>query len=300
MYCFYADHLTLDALKISKIYNSSELENFKKDINENHFRILSTCQRIEVYCHNDFNPISTLPLYFQRLEGASQIKSRLTSIGTGAVSQILGERNIYYQLKAIKKRVSNDDGFDQLIDLCLEEALSLKSKYRFYAPKNYEDIAIDMLNLHAQEKADNLVIVGSGMLARNILLVEGVRARYKEIFFITRNLKNLKKKKDVIGESKVVDVRQFQEHFSDMGKYHCILATNNIDISYQNDLRSILYNPKCAGIFDLSSWPAFRSDMNFSIYYSDTYSNDYLSYIDSFNASLKATANKIFSELKCS
>ncbi|MFW5489781.1 MAG: hypothetical protein ACNI3A_15390 [Desulfovibrio sp.] len=96
-HCYYMDHSFFDARQIGSIY--SQLAGVCSENKDEDGLILSTCQRIEVYSASEGNPLSSLELPFQHDSGKDSVKKRLLSICCGIESQILGEKNIYYQVR---------------------------------------------------------------------------------------------------------------------------------------------------------------------------------------------------------
>lgn len=279
-HCFYLDHTFFDARVIGALY--SELTQEHDDSAERSL-LLATCQRIELYTLDDNNPFAARNLPFKKLSGLSELRRRLISIASGATSQILGEKNIYLQVKNACRDSPTEHPLKNIFLESLEEAAKIRSSANFAAEMDYEDVSIEILKDACPEEYRSklsLVIVGSGMLARSFLKKE-LSGLYNDMYFITRSPKNLKKKLDTHLKKNVIRPEDFKA--DTVGPYQCIIASNHLDKGgYDAGIRAILSVAQCLGIFDLSAVPLFTELQN-KVFYADTYSSLYYSLINTYN-----------------
>lgn len=281
VHCFYVDHSFYDVRQIGNTYSKLNQEVMLRggtDI------IVATCQRIEAFTTMNSNPFpDTLNLPFRHISGQDQLKQRLLSVSSGIESQILGEKNIYYQIKKACSSCSEDNAMKGMFLNALDAAMALRVEHDFYSSMDYEDVSTSILQEHTEKIPAtelNLVIVGSGMLARNFLK-EQILSQYKNIYFLTRAKRNLKKKLEQHLKQNVLTCDEFmkQDHTS----FHCIVATSQVDKGdYLDAVKKVLTLPSCKGIFDLSATPMF-DNLESSGFYADTYSKTYNKYVEKHN-----------------
>ncbi len=279
-HCYYVDHSFYSAQKIGRIY-STLAQDDSLDLGDS--IVLATCQRIELYTPFEHNPISHLGLPFKHISGRDNVMKRLISIGAGVESQILGERNVFYQVQKSIRDADDKNELKTMFKEALLEAERIRKDRVFYADMNYEDISLAILNeviAKSDESDVGLVIVGSGMLARDFLQ-KGVQTQFERVNFITRSPRNLKKKFEK--EQKKIVLRCEEFCAVDRQPYYCIIATNGLERdNYAEKVRPILLSESCRGVFDLSAVPLFQKEVG-PIFYGDTYSEDYYDYVDRCN-----------------
>jgi|GEM_PF-4335924 len=290
-HCFYVDHSFFDARQIGSIYN--QLTGLCPGRRNKECLVLSTCQRIEAYSCQDNNPLSALDIPFQRGTGRDAVKKRLLSICCGIESQILGERNIYYQVENACAASHPDSTMRNLFAETLAEARRIRDDNDFHAEMDYEDVSINILRENTPgdtREKPALLVIGSGMLARNFLK-KNITEHYDDLLFITRAPKNLKKKLDQPLKEKVLRAGEFLA-LPPM-PFQCIIATNGLEKDgYADEIRTIVTSPQCRGVFDLSAVPLFQTELK-RIFYADTYSSIYFSYVNRYNARKMPAADEI-------
>lgn len=291
LHCYHVDHSFYSAKEIGKLYSTLSQKFSRNDLGDS--IVLATCQRIEAYTTRDTNPLGALQLPFKHISGRRELKHRLTSIACGVESQILGERNVHYQ---VINAFRDENDANMLKMICAEaiaDAEAIRKEHGFYADMNYEDISLAILQdslASADAHAVGLVVVGSGMLARNFL-DKGALPVYDHIIFLTRSPKNLKKKLDEQQKMSVMRCSDFLARHN--GPYHCIIATNGLDKdNYADALRPILVSSQCTAVFDLSAAPLFQRDLQ-STFYVDTYSSLYFKYVNRHNRTKLTEAMRI-------
>lgn len=278
-HCYYLDHTFFDVLQIAKFYTNEarEVPLSEKQI------LLATCQRIEVYTTTPTNPFAEAGLPFRHISGRKDVRNRLIAIASGAYSQILGEKNIYLQVRNACRDCPDNHQLRPLFDKALKSAATIRNQTNFAAIKDYEDVAFHMLKKVCPEShigTMNLMIFGSGMLARNFL-EKSIAPTYSRILFITRSPRNLRKKLE--GPLKKCVIRHTELDPKEVSPYHCIIATNKVTHDgYDDGIRRVLTHSNCKGVFDLSAVPIFQKDAANS-FYVDTYSPAYLSCVGEYN-----------------
>lgn len=285
VHCFYVDHSFYDVRHIGSTYSTLKKETMLRG---NTDIIVATCQRIEAFTAMGTNPfIAHLDLPFRHISGQDRLKERILSICSGIESQLLGEKNIYYQVKKACGFSTDDNAMKGMFLDALDTAMKIRIKHNFYSSMDYEDVSTSILQEHVGDKPAselNLVIVGSGMLARNFLK-EQIISQYKNIFFLTRSKRNLKKKMEQHLKQNVLTCDEFVE--KNKGDFHCIVATSRIDKdNYLDAVKGVLTFPSCKGVFDLSASPLFE-DIVISGFYADTYSPIYNKYIVKHNKNMQ-------------
>lgn len=293
-HCHYIDHSFYSARSIGSIYSTipDKYKNRKDSI------MLATCQRIEIYTLSAANPLAELDLPFRHIAGRQNVKNRLIAISAGVESQILGEKNVFYQVKNAIRDVEGDNELKSLFEEAIQEGQCIRNEKKFFADMNYEDISLAILQDVLPEGAGNqmgLVIVGSGMLARNFL-GKDIFSLYKNVKFITRSPRNLKKKFEKELKKSVLRSNEFIE--SEQIDYHCIIATNGLEKDgYADEVRPILLSDGCKAVFDLSAAPLFQEDLQ-SVFYADTYSDVYFEHVDTYNERKRVEAQIIKDEIE--
>ncbi len=289
-HCYHVDHSFYSAKEIGKLYSTVSQKFSRDDLGDS--VVLATCQRIEAYTTLGFNPLAALQLPFKHISGWNAVKHRLTSIACGVESQILGERNVYHQVINAFRDEGDDSELKRLCEEAVDDAEAIRDEHGFYADRNYEDISLAILqdSLDSGEAgAIGLVVVGSGMLARNFL--DKGALPYDPIVFLTRSPKNLKKKLDDRQKMGVMRCGEFLARHN--GPYHCIIATNGLDKdNYAETVRPILVSSACKAVFDLSAAPLFQCDLP-STFYVDTYSSLYFKHVNRHNRTMLAESQRI-------
>ncbi|MFS2265076.1 hypothetical protein [Vibrio vulnificus] len=273
-YCFYIDHIDYEARKIAHEYSTIVDKKTNIVINSDDYVIVYTCQRIEIYTNKNNNPLKELNLPFRTISGYFNVLTRLTLICSGTKSQLYGEENIYYQVRSFKERLSEKHPLYLLFTNALDKSRKIKEDFSFYSNKSYENIAISILNKEEKSKSDNLIIIGSGMLARNSIETDEFRANYKNAIFVTRSVRNLKKKTKDIKFISIYRIEELIDDLSSLESFHCLIATNGLDDKYKTSVFKLLSSSNCKAIFDLSSKPAFMEGEQF-VNYSDLYGVDF-------------------------
>jgi glutamyl-tRNA reductase len=294
-HCYYVDHSFHSAREIGGIY--SKLSGMYSPEELGGCIVLATCQRIEAYTLSEGNPFAGLGLPFRHLAGLEAVRKRIVAIGAGVESQILGERNVYHQVRNAFRDADDGNALKGLFTEALQGAQAIRRARGFYADMNYEDISLAILqDVLGRTGVDavGLVIVGSGMLARNFL-EKDILSVYNGVKFLTRSPRNLKKKFDKELKMSVMRCSDFRANESE--EYHCIIATNGIDVGgYSEDVRQVLLSDSCKAVFDLSAAPLFRDELN-AKFYVDTYSNIYYDYVDRYNSTKIAESQRIRNEI---
>ncbi len=294
-HCYYVDHSFHSAREIGGIY--SELSNMYSAEELDGCIVLATCQRIEAYTLSASNPFAGLGLPFRHIAGRDALRKRIAAIGAGVESQILGERNVYYQVRNAFRDVQDGNALKGIFTEALQRAQAIRRERGFYADMNYEDISLAILqDVMGRAGAGNvgLVIVGSGMLARNFL-EKGNISIYNGVRFLTRSPRNLRKKFD--RELKMSVMRCADFRAEDGEEYHCIIATNGIDIGgYSDEVRNVLLSDACKAVFDLSAAPLFGDELG-ATFYVDTYSSLYFDYVNQHNGTKIAESQRIRDEI---
>jgi len=257
--------------------------------------LLATCQRIEIYAQKNENPFAELGIPFRHIAGLVDVRKRLITIACGITSQILGEKNIWLQVRNASRDLPGAHPLKLLFDEALDAAKQIRKTTGFAAEMDYEDVSIHMLNDACPEELRgrlDLLIIGSGMLARSFL-GKDVQALYKNVYFITRSPKNLKKKLDDTLKKNVLRAEDVLQSVS--RPFHCIIASNNLGKDgYNESLRDIITLELCAGVFDLSAVPIFQDYVR-AVSYLDTYSDSYLSCVARANRKMQSAAERVLS-----
>ena len=294
LHCHHVDHSFYATEEIGKIYSTLSQNFSQQDLADS--VVLATCQRIEAYTTRNANPLASLHLPFKHISGRDALKHRLTSIACGVESQILGERNVYYQVINAFRDEDDDNVLKRICAEAIADADAIRKEHGFSADMNYEDISLAILrDTLASADADGvgLVVVGSGMLARNFL--DKGDLPYDPIVFLTRSPKNLKKKLDDQQKMGVMRCGDFLARHN--GPYHCIIATNGLEKdNYAEAVRPVLLSGACKAVFDLSAAPLFQRDLQ-STFYADTYSSLYFKYVNWHNSAKLTEAKRIKDEI---
>ena len=257
--------------------------------------LLATCQRIEVYTQKNENPLADQGIPFRHIAGLTDVRKRLITIACGITSQILGEKNIWLQVRNASRALPDAHPLKSLFDEALGAARQIRTNTGFAAEMDYEDVSIHMLSNACPAELRgrlDLLIIGSGMLARSFL-GKDVRTLYKDVYFITRSPKNLKKKLDDTLKKNVLRSEDVPQKVS--RPFHCIIASNNLGKDgYSASLKDIITMELCLGVFDLSAVPIFQDYVQ-SVSYLDTYSDSYLSCVARANREMEPAAERVLS-----
>ncbi|MEQ9403856.1 MAG: hypothetical protein RIM99_09740 [Cyclobacteriaceae bacterium] len=285
IYWYFLDHLSCHPKTIAFDLQKQTRKILEPFVLNGTVEIFCTCQRIEIFSTKTLELKELNDLPFRKIVGYEAIRKRMLKISTGAISQILAESNIFDQVEGFSKYHCQNSMLRTLLREVLLEARFIRKQFQFTSSKGYEDISISLIERNTLGK--NLLIIGSGMLARGIY----PRLKYtafKDVFYLTRrNPNSLKKKLGEDGENVTVwKVNSIDTNAFNSKPFSVIIATCNIDIEYENQISSILDFPKCKGIFDLSSKPLFQSKILEKKYYSDMYSGDYLEEVRAINTRL--------------
>ncbi len=240
--CFYVDHTFFSPEKIGQLY-SGQLENFIAG-EKSRSVLLTTCQRIEFYTTESNNFLAHLNLPYKELHGLQPIFNRLVSIVAGVKSHILGEKNIIKQVEIVKDGLADSNPFKDVFSKALEEGKICREEHSFSSKLSYEDVAINLLNDNSpliREK--ELVIVGSGMLAKGFLNISSVFENYNKIHFITRAHKSLKKFLKPFDKAVACNANNLKDRFQN--QYHCVVATTNMTDEYKELLWPVVNAPSC-------------------------------------------------------
>ena len=149
---------------------------------------MATCLRFERYSYGIVdNGIVSAPPYFV-LVGLVPTLRRLAAIATGIDSVILGDNFIKAQVASAFNARDLDIRYPLLGTSATAIATELRERFCFYAPDDYDDIAFRLLGTSEgrQKHGSNLVIIGSGMLARALCTHREARG-YDNIYAVTRS-----------------------------------------------------------------------------------------------------------------
>lgn len=296
VFAYVSDFRVAEPLAIASAYDALQNRPRCRDLDQQ-YRIIKTCQRVEVYSLIEKNPLAHLEIPFSKITGPLNVASRLAAIASGSQSQLLGETNITRQVAA-GLDVGHVPHIDDLLRLGIEVGDLIRRKHSLYARCTYSDLALQLLQSHSQDSADGLVIFGSGMLARE-LLASKILSSYGRVIMLTRNVKRLRRK---IQENTKIEVLNYNEAASKIGsssRFHLIIATNNIDHDYMSSIRMIAKYKNCVGAFDLGALPLLDGNQPGRSNTYNLYSDLYLSIVAEENSSLLAAADAVEGELGC-
>ena len=292
--CFYVDHTFFEAEKIGELY-LNHLKSFSNQT-QNTCVLLSTCQRIEIYTQGNANFLAYLDLPFKKISGLQPVTNRLTAIVAGIYSQILGEKQIVEQVRIIEGYLDNANPFKKIFAQALEQGLAFRKKHKFKSELGYGDVAIQLMNIKhpIKDNKKELVIIGSGMLAKSMLDTNHLFDFYDKIYFVTRAYKSLKKILKHLSNVNVCNIGNLENKFSN--QYHCVVATTDLTIDYQERLSSIFNASNCLAVFDYSAVPLFAFNNQVDTYLI-TYKADYLNFVNLINNRLVEVSEKIKNEI---
>lgn len=230
--CRYIDHFSCDKKDLGIFYQ--DIPSF-----EGEYNILTTCHRIEVInvIENDvlFN-FDVRGYKSKQILGNKEICLRLAKIAAGVESVILGERFVFNQVMNAFKEQDTHPLIFQIVKDSLDIAKRARNKFDFYSHADYSDIAIQFL-----EDTSNIVIIGSGMLAKAIS-----HKLDRNTIIVTRSLKSAHKKFKNIDICKIRDLPKIP--------FRCIIATTS-NLKYRKDVRKFLNESDCFLVIDLSAVP---------------------------------------------
>lgn len=250
MICYYLDY------KNSNI-NEKDLAqkglDYKKNnlVSPNEGVTLITCHRIEYYLDKDNKSIHNSLKNFKIESNMDLIKNRLLKICIGLESKIVGEKAIQEQVTDSIKKYSGLSVLEYK-DI-LDKAKNIREKFDFNAP-NHGQLITEYLK---KKKSKTLVIIGAGFLSRSIVETIGYPSIYENIVIITRNTKKAKKRiLNVVSglNIEITTIRSFNKEYI-KNLFDIIIATDNLDTSYTDDILCLCSKKSCTTICDLSSIP---------------------------------------------
>lgn len=232
--CRYIDHLSCNKKDLGIFYqNNPSFEGVNS--------VLSTCHRIEVIDVVD----NTLPNFkingytSKQILGDRDICLRLAMIASGVESIILGEKFVFDQVKnAFKPQTTNPLIF-KVVEESLDIAKHVRKQFDFYSHSDYSDIAIKFL-----KGAQNVVIIGSGMLAKAI-----DNKLNEDTTIVTRNLKAARRE-----FTNVCKINNLPDT-----PFKCIIATTNSS-KYKKSVNKFLNKSQCSLVIDLSAIPFIMNE----------------------------------------
>ncbi len=250
MICYYIDHETYNGDKKTLARCSVEY----KRANFVHPRegiSLLTCHRVEFYLLQDnkvFTNHTTQKFHF--IKDTNRAYSRLFEIALGLHSQIIGESSVFQQVcQSVNAHLYYFS--DPVLSEILRKAREIRDRFAFYAP-NHGQLIYEAFN--KLENSQTLILIGAGML--NYKIVSSLKSGdlYSSVVLITRDTKRAKEKYrsmhnvefKSIGE---IDIEKISKSFD------VILATNDIDKEYAEDIVRLCSSKNCINIADLSSVP---------------------------------------------
>lgn len=296
VFAYVSDFRVAEPLAIASAYDALQNRPHCPDLDQQ-YRIIRTCQRVEVYSLVEKNPLAYLEIPFSKITGPLNVASRLAAIASGSQSQLLGETNITRQVAA-RLDVGHVPHIDDLVRLGIEVGDLIRRKHSLYARCTYSDLALQLLQSHSRDGAGGLVIVGSGMLARE-LLASQILSSYEHVIMLTRNVKRLRRKIQDNTKIEVLNHNEAASRISSISLFHLIVATNNIDHDYMTSIQTIAKHENCVGSFDLGALPMLDSKQSSCSNTYNLYSDCYLSIVAEENSSLLAAADAVEEELGC-
>lgn len=296
VFAYVSDFRVAEPLEIASAYDALQKRAHCPD-SDQQYRIIRTCQRVEVYSLVEKNPLAHLEIPFSKITGPLNVASRLAAITSGSQSQLLGETNIKRQVAA-SLDVGHVPHIDDLVRLGIEVGDLIRRKHSLYARCTYSDLALQLLQSHSQDSADGLVIVGSGMLARELLASQFLGS-YGGVIMLTRNVKRLRRKVQDNTKIEVLNHTEAASKIRSISRFHLIVATNNISHDYMSSIQTIAKHENCVGAFDLGALPMLDGNQSSHSNTYNLYSNRYLSIVAEENSSLLAAADAVEGELGC-
>lgn len=248
---------------------------------------LTTCHRLEFYSNKPFKlsrPPKELAEDWNSIEGLENVLKRLAAISCGANSKILGENFIGFQsMRPFLKTPVTNLPF-KLIDKAFEISQRVKALHNFETKFSYDTAAYQLLRSTNQNKPENLIIIGGGLLGQHISRHSNAKD-YSKVTIITKQVK--KCKADILhGENKdLIEVVNI-DNFIPPKSFDVIIATNINDDSYKNILIKLVNNRESGATVDFCAVPLFESSNQSKLRYSTMYDKEFMELVKSANNSL--------------
>ncbi|MBP6858847.1 MAG: hypothetical protein KBC33_03405 [Candidatus Pacebacteria bacterium] len=293
MICYYLDYKTSNINERDLAQKGLE---YKKNnlISSNEGVSLITCHRIEYYLDTDNKYSHDLFKDFKIESNIDLIKERLLKICIGLESKIIGEKAIQEQVIDSIKKYSGNLSVLEYKDV-LDKAKKIREKFDFSAP-NHGQLIVEHL---VANKTKTLVIVGAGFLTRSIIETIGYSLKYKNIIVVTRNIKKAEKHiLNIVGGQnvKITTIKSFNEECINE-PFDIIIATDNIDKNYSDNILYLCSKESCVTICDLSSVPISGADC-LSKEYFNLYSQNMNNIIEKQNQMMRDKITSINTVIK--
>lgn len=242
----FIDHTFLDKTTLGNLYQNFDYFPFVK-ASTNSSVFVNTCHRVEFYYFEN-NPIS-FNIGNATSKSTNETREtaiRLTHTMTGLNSVVLGETFISDQVFTY---LGQENELHYFFNKCLNISNLARKKFNFYNYIDYNTIALSLL-----PNADNLTLIGGGMLIKNLL---PRTSDYKNITVITRNPKKFKKS---INIDKKINVLKL-DNYTIQQNTNCIIATT-LDENYKSKIQKMMNTLLFSKIVDLSSIPLYELRSN--------------------------------------
>jgi glutamyl-tRNA reductase len=263
MYCYYTDHhCCSNELELAKL----SLEHKNKPFNPKLGMALLTCHRVEYYPSEELSSVNLkeLPSSHRYISDSLEAKRRLLRIATGLESKILGEKAIYFQVEgAINSFLSafpKKNGFTAI----LAYAKSIRENFNFYAPA-HGGLIYDYIS---QGESDIAILIGAGMLNQSIVRSNSRNKKYSKILLVTRDTKRAKKRLRGYLEGVEILKPDMLRDCNLSQKFDLIIATDNIESSYEMQIKNLETSKLCNYVVDISSCPLTSLNSSSEMYYS--------------------------------
>lgn len=239
-----------------------------------------TCLRFEVYIFvRDEEKLKEIQKIFVDnkfgvLHGKGEITEHLVRLASGNSSEIRAETQIEKQVaNAFESQLDQVDQGAELMELCrvaLKQAASFRKKNNFYNYENYATIAFRILGDLVKEDVKNLLIVGTGIMAKEFIRACDVhKEKFDKIFIMGRDRQKAKKLKDDLSFTNVEAVTT-QQMDSVINKVDVVFAAAGGKYKIKKYLKPLLIiDITCPPIFTLDQCPKTKMITMYDNIYED-------------------------------
>ena len=237
----YIDHTLLDKNTLGNLYqNFDYFPIIQKEAND--FVFVNTCHRVEFYyIGNNSLSFSINNVSSSSTQTTLETARRLINIMSGLNSIILGETFISQQVFTY---INPSNKLSNFFVQCRDISNLARKKFNFYNNTDYNNIALSLLT-----NTENLVLIGGGMLVKDILNKVN---HYKNITVITRNPKKFKKNFKQVDNITIIKLNNYVPK----DNTSCIIATT-LDQDYKLKIQNLINLSNFSKIVDLSSVPTY-------------------------------------------
>jgi glutamyl-tRNA reductase len=259
--CTYVDSTVRDVLWIGSAYE--RLAGAGQDVRVRDGFVLRTCERVEVYSALGASSRSAHPFgdVAALLEEPVVVRRRLAEIAAGASSRLLGERFIVGQVERAGLVLSMAHPLCEFVAEAVRLARRVRREHGFVALVDYPDLIERLLRGAGQATPRSLVVVGSGVLARSVMMHRFAR-RYQRVLPVTRSVKRLRKRLRNAGADLRVCSPEGVWGELDGSGWDVVVATTNLVEPFRSQITDLITDRRCRVVVDVSSGPLLTEPLD--------------------------------------